>query len=101
MPIVELPSLSALTTKSFSNPKAILMSPSAVPRVARQGSQSVTAAAATGPDARCFPRHAPSAARAPKYPLNLVVISRFTVAIAIVKSDQVDNAVLILRAYMG
>ncbi len=87
-----LPSLSVLRNKSFSNPEAMLMSQSAVPRAAKQGSQSVTETAATGPDARCFPRHAPSAARTPRYPLNLAVISRFTVAIATVKSDRVGNA---------
>jgi len=88
---VGLPSLSALRNKSFSNPEAILTSQSAVPHAARQGRQSDTETAATGPDARCFLRHVPSAARIPKYPLNLAVISRFTVAIATVKSDQVDN----------
>lgn len=89
-----LPSLSALRNKSFSNPEAILMSPSAVPRAARQGSQSVTEAAATGPADRCFPQNVPSAARTPKYPLNLAGISRFTVAIATVQSDRIDNAAL-------
>ena len=74
------------------------MSQSAAPHAARQESQSVTetAAAATGPDARCFPRYVPSAAKTPKYPLNLAVISQFTVAIVTVKSDRVDNAGLIL-----
>ena len=61
------------------------MSPSAVPNAARQGSQSVTEAAATDPDARCSLRYVPSVVRTPKYPLNLAVISRFTVAIATVK----------------
>ncbi len=65
------------------------MSRSAVHRADRQGSQSVTEAVATDPDARCFPRNALSAARTPKYPLNLAVIGRFTVAIATVKSDRV------------
>ena len=75
------------------------MSPSAALRAARQGSQSVTEIAAMEiaampPDARCFPQHARSVARVPKYPLNLAVISRYIVAIATVKSDRVDNAVL-------
>ncbi len=87
-----LPLPSALKNKSFSNPEAIQMSLSAAPRVVRQGSQSVTEAATTGPDAKCFPQHAPSAARTLKYPLNLAVISRFIVAIATVKSDRVGNA---------
>ena len=82
-----LPSLSALKSKSFSNLGAILMSPSAAPHAARQGNQSVMEAAATGPDARCFPQYVPSVAKILKYPLNLAVIDRFTVAIAIVKSD--------------
>ncbi len=87
VPIVGLPLLSALRNKSFSSLKAILTSPSDVPHAVRQGSQSVTETAATGPDARCFLRHALSVAKTPKYPLNLAVISRFTVVIATVKSD--------------
>ena len=94
VPIVELPSLSVLRSKSFSNPEAMLMSQSAAPHAARRGSHSETETAATGPDARCSPRHAPSAARLPKYPLNLAVIGRSTVAIATVTSDQADNAIL-------
>jgi len=70
------------------------MSQSVVPRADRQGSQSVTETAIIVPDARCFPQHAPSVARTPKYPLNLAVISRFTVAIATVKSDRTGNAVV-------
>ena len=93
VPIAELLSLSALTSKSFSNPGAILMIPSAVPRAARQGSQSATETVATEPHVRCFLQHAPSAARIPKYPLNLVVIGRCIVAIATEKSDQVDKLV--------
>jgi len=89
---VGLPSLSALRSKSFSNLGAILMSPSVAPRAVRQGSQNDSEMTATGPDARCFLRHVPSAARTPKYPLNLAVISQSTVAIATVKSDRVDNA---------
>ncbi len=69
------------------------MSQSAVPPAARQGSQSVMEAAATDPHARCFPRHAPSAARTPKYPLNPVKVDRYTVAIATVKSNKVDKPV--------
>ena len=88
-----LTSLSALKNRSFSNPEVILMSPSAAPRAVRQGSQSVTEIVATDPDARCFPQHAPSVARILKYPLNLAVIGRCIVAIATVKSDQVDKPV--------
>ena len=67
------------------------MSPSAAPHAARQGSQNDTEVAATGPDAKCFPQYVPSVAKTRKYPLNLAVISRFTVAIATVKSDRVGK----------
>ncbi len=72
------------------------MSPSAVPRAAKQGSHSLPEAAATAPEARarCFRRYAPRVAKKPKYPLNLVVIDRFTVAIATVKSERAGNAVV-------
>jgi len=65
------------------------MSPSVVPRAARQGSQSdmEIVAAATTLAAKCFPQHAPSVAKIPKYPLNLVLVDRCIVAIATVKSD--------------
>jgi hypothetical protein len=68
------------------------MSQSAAPNAARQGRQSVMEAAAISPDVRCFPRHVPSATRTPKYPSNLAVIGRFTVAIATVKSEIINNA---------
>ncbi len=73
--------------QEFFQSRAMLMSQNVVPHVARQESQSDTETATTGPDARCFPRHAPSVARTPKYSLNLAAISRSTVAIATVKSD--------------
>ena len=65
------------------------MSQSAIPNVARQGSQSAmeVAALATGSGARCTLQYALNAAKIPKYPLNLAVIGRFTVAIATAKSD--------------
>lgn len=65
------------------------MSPSAVPRAARQGNQSVMeiATIATGPDAKCFRQYALSAAKRPKYPLNPEAVDRCIVAIATVKSD--------------
>jgi len=88
VPIAEPPLLSALRNRSFSDPEAIPMSPSAVPRADRPGSQSVPEAAteaATDPDARCFRQHVPSVVRIPKYPLSLAVIGRSTVAIATVK----------------
>ena len=88
---MEPPSLSALRNKNFSSPRAMLMSPSAVPNAARQGNQNVTEAVTTAPDVRCSPRYAPSVARTPKYPSNHAVTGLFTVAIAIVKSDLVSN----------
>jgi len=71
------------------------MSPSAVPRAARQGNQSAmeVAAIATGPDARCSLQYAPSAAKIPKYPLNLAVVDRCIAVIATVKSDRVDSSI--------
>jgi len=67
------------------------MSPSAVPRAAKQGNQSVTeiAAIAMGPDAKCSLQYAPSVAKTLKYLLNLAVVDQCIVAIATVKSDKV------------
>ena len=104
VPIAGLPLLSTLRNKNFSNPEAILMSQSAVPRAARQGSQSVMEVAATGPGAGCSRRYALSAVRILKYPLSLAVIGQFTVAIATAKSDRAGNTVtvgLTSRTYMG
>jgi len=84
---VELHLLSALRNKSFTSPRALLMSQSAVPHAARQGNQGVMETAITDPDARCFPQHAPSAVKIPKYPLNLAMIDLFIVEIATVKLD--------------
>ncbi len=72
------------------------MSPSAVRRAARQGSQNATETAVTEPNARCFPQHAPSVAKTPKYLLNLAVINQCTVVIATEKSDRVVNTGLTL-----
>ena len=91
MPIVGLLSLSALKTRSFSSLKATLMSQNAVQNAVRQGSQSATETVATDPDARCFPQHAPSVAKAPKFLFSLAGISQFTAAIATEKSAQVDK----------
>ncbi len=65
VPIVELPSPSALESKNNLLPEAILMSPSAVPHAAQQESRTRLEAAATvvavteieatdQPHARCF-----------------------------------------------
>ena len=56
---------------------------SAVPRAARQESQSVTETAAMGPGARCSPQYVLNAVRIPKCHLNPVVISQFTAVTAI------------------
>jgi hypothetical protein len=101
VPIVGLPSLSVLGSKSFSSLKALLMSPSAVLRAARHGSQSATEIAVMGPGARCFPQHALSVAKALRYLLNLAVISRCIAVIATEKSDRVDNAVLTLECVVS
>ena len=84
-----LSSLSALRSKSFYNLGAILISPSVAPNVARQGSQNnmEVVATATVPAAKCFGQRGPSVAKISKYPLNLVLIDRCIIAIAIVKSD--------------
>ena len=82
-------------------PEAIPTTPSAVHHVARPGSQSVAETAATDPHARCFPLYALSAARIPKYPLNLVVIGQSIVATAIVKLELADRASLTLGTYIG
>ena len=79
------------------------MSPSVAPHAARQESQNDTEVAATAvvPAAKCFLQYVLSAAKILKYPLNLAVISRFTVAIATVKSDRVDSAVSNLKSIHG
>ena len=93
MPIVGPTSASPLRNKSYFKPGAILMSPSAVPHAARQGRQSgmEVVVTATG-HAKCFLPYAPSAAKTPKYLLNLPLAGRSIVAIVTVESDRVDNA---------
>jgi len=94
VPIVGLTSASPLRNKSSFNPRAILMSPSAVLHAVRQGRQSGTevVVTATGSHAKCFLPYAPSAAKTPKCLLSLPMAGRSIVAIATVKSDRVDNA---------
>ena len=69
------------------------MSPSAVHHADRHGRQSGTevVVTVTGPHARCFPPHAPSAGTTPKCLLNLPAAGRSIAAIATKKSDQLDN----------
>jgi len=79
------------------------MSPSAVPHAAQQESRAclevavtvaaVTETEATGqPRAKCFLQNALSVARTLKYPLNLAVVDRCTVAIATVNADRAPTA---------
>ena len=77
--------------QEFFQSRGYTNEPKRCPSCRQTGSQSVTETAVTGLDARCFPLRVPSAARTPKYPLNLAVIGQFTVAIATVKSDQADK----------
>ena len=58
-----------------------------------QNDTEMTATAAVHP-ARCFRRPAPSVAKKPKYPLNLVQVDQCIVVIATVKQDRVDSAIL-------
>ncbi len=82
---------SALKSRSSTSQKATPTSRNDARNAARHGSQSNTATVVIELHARCSPRPAPSAVKAPKFPFNLAVISRFTAAIATVKSDQVDK----------
>jgi hypothetical protein len=94
VPIVGPTSASPLRNKSSFKPRAILMSPSAVPHADRQGRQSgmEMVVTATGSHAKCFLPYAPSAAKTPKCLLSLSMTGQSIVAIATVKSGWVDNA---------
>jgi len=94
VPIVGLTSALPLRNKSSFNPRAILMSPSAVLHAERQGRQNgaEVVVTATGPHGRCSLPHAPSAAKRPKCLLSLLVAGQSIVAIVTKKSDRVDNA---------
>ena len=48
---------------------------------------------ATGPNAKCFRRHAPSVAKTPKCRSSHAKVDRFIAVIATIKSDQVDKLV--------
>ena len=91
VPIVELALRSALTSKNSLRLEAIPTIQSAAHHVAKPGRQGLTETVATDHHARCFLRHVPSAARIPKYPLNLAKADRCIVATAIVKSELVDR----------
>jgi len=77
-------------------PEAIPMIPSAVPHAARKGRHGSTAtvataigmiAMATGLNAKCFLRYAPSVEKLPRYHFSPAKIDRFIVAIATIRSD--------------
>ena len=89
VPIVALPSRTALRIKNFTNPRVILTSPSAVPNAVKQGSQgdmeTLTIAMAIRPNAKCFPRFVPIVARKPRYRSNPVRTDQCIVTIATVK----------------
>ena len=80
-------SLSALTSKSYSNPEATPTSQNVAPNAVRQEKQTVmetvaTADTATVSPARCSLRYAPSVARKLKYRLNLAKVDQCIAVIA-------------------
>ncbi len=78
------------------------MSPSAVPRAARQRRPSVAIAARVMVHGtKCSLQNVLSVARTLKYPLNLPAVDRCTVAIATVNADRADSAALTLRHTRG
>jgi len=91
---VGLPSPSALGNKSSLLPEAILTSLSAVHHVAKQGRHGSTAMGAiamemiaTGPNAKCSLRYAPSVAKIPRCRLNPAKVDQCIAAIATIRSD--------------
>jgi len=103
VPIVGLPSLSALGNKSSSNLKALPMSLSVVPHAVEPTKHSVPTmeTTATVPSGKCFLPSTPSVGKTRKYRLSLVKADRCIVAIATIRSDSADHASLFLKTYMG
>ncbi len=98
VPIVGLPSLSALRTKNSTKPKALLMNQNAAPHVARRKRPSevrvaVVVSVATDHPARCSQRPVPHAGNRPRFLSSLAVISQCTVVIATEKTDRPDKLV--------
>jgi hypothetical protein len=100
---VGLPSFSALGNKNYLRLEAITTHPSAVPHAAKTGrrGRTVTVAIAikmiviaTGLDAKCFLRYAPSVEKIPKCLSSPAKIDRFIVAIVTMRSDLADHASL-------
>ena len=86
VPIVDVNSPSALRTRSFSNPKAILTSPNVAPNAVRQGNHSGTKAVATAIDhVRCSLRFVLSVASKLKYRSSHAKTDQCIAAIATVK----------------
>ena len=86
------------------------MRPSAVPSAAKKGRHDRTAtvatamemiAIATGLDAKCFLRYAPSVAKIPKYHSSPVKIDQYIAVIATIRSDLTGHASLLLKAHIG
>ena len=103
VPIVGLPSLSALRSKSSSNPEAIPTSLSAVPHAAKQGRQNVTeiVATVTGHDAKCSPQYALSVAKTPKYRSSPAKVDRCIAVSATVRSNWANNTSLTFKDICG
>ena len=96
VPIVGLPSPSALGNKNNLRPEATLIIPSAVSHVARKGRYGSTAtvataivmvAMATGLNAKCFLRYAPSVEKLPRCHSSPAKIGRCIAAIATIRLD--------------
>ena len=103
-----LPSPSALGNKSSLLPEAILIILSVVPHAARKGRHGSTAIVAiamemiaTGPNAKCSLRYAPSVEKLPRCHSSPAKVGRCIAAIATVQLEQADNAGLLLKAYIG
>ena len=110
VPIVGLPSLSALGNKNNLRQEAIPTSLNAAPRAARKGKHSSTEtvatvmgmiAMATSLDAKCFPQYALSVGVKLKYRSSPERADQYIAVIATVKSESVDNAGLTWRIYTG
>jgi hypothetical protein len=89
VPIAEPNSLSVLRNKSSSNPRAILMNPSAALHAVKQGRQNVMGMTvmAIGPDVRCSPRYVLSVVKIPRYLSSPARAGLYIVTSATTKSE--------------
>ena len=103
VPTVELPSLSALRSKSSSNLKATLMNQSAVPHAARPERHHATemTATATDPSARCSPQYVLSVAKTPKYLSSPERIDQYIVVNATRLSERPHKDILTSKKHIG